>query len=52
MCRPDHAKRTAQGKIDTKTQKQCKDYIRPLFKLCKRRDVPGDILVNLVLIMK
>ena len=47
-ARPDHAKRTAQGKIDTKTQKQCKDYIRPLFKLCKRREVPFDILENLV----
>ena len=51
-ARPDHVKRTAQGKIDTKTQKQAKDYIRPLFKLCKRRDVPADILTNLVLIMK
>ncbi|RLN14963.1 hypothetical protein BBJ28_00015794 [Nothophytophthora sp. Chile5] len=35
--RPDHVKRTAQGKIAVKTMKQCKDYIRPLFKLCKRR---------------
>eukprot|EP00614_Pseudopedinella_elastica_P006372 CAMPEP_0172608454 /NCGR_PEP_ID=MMETSP1068-20121228/28531_1 /TAXON_ID=35684 /ORGANISM="Pseudopedinella elastica, Strain CCMP716" /LENGTH=430 /DNA_ID=CAMNT_0013411729 /DNA_START=337 /DNA_END=1629 /DNA_ORIENTATION=- len=50
--RPDHIKRTAQGKIDTKTQKQCKDYIRPLFKLCKRREVPPDILINLGLMME
>ncbi|RLN95473.1 hypothetical protein BBJ28_00007263 [Nothophytophthora sp. Chile5] len=28
--RPDHVKRTAQGKIAVKTMKQCKDYIRPL----------------------
>lgn len=50
--RPDHVKRTAQGKIATKTMKQCKDYIRPLFKLCKQRQVPSDILPNLVEIVK
>jgi pre-mRNA-splicing factor 18 len=52
QARPDHIKRTAAGKIDTKTQKQAKDYIRPLFKLCKKRDVPPDILLNLVLMIK
>ena len=51
QARPDHMKRTAAGKIETKTQKQAKDYIRPLFKLCKKREVPTDILQNLVLIM-
>jgi len=51
-ARPDHVKRTAQGKIETKTQKQCKDYIRPLFKLCKKRDVPSDILESLLLITR
>lgn len=50
--RPDHVKRTAQGKIATKTMKQCKDYIRPLFKLCKMRAVPSDIGPNLVEIVK
>lgn len=50
--RPDHIKRTAQGKIATKTMKQCKDYIRPLFKLCKRREVPADIRPNLVEIVR
>ncbi|CAI5719926.1 unnamed protein product [Hyaloperonospora brassicae] len=50
--RPDHVKRTAQGKIAVKTMKQCKDYIRPLFKLCKQRQVPPDILPNLVAIVK
>ena len=30
-----------QGKMETKTQKQCKDYIRPLFKLCKAKQVGG-----------
>ncbi|TYZ60206.1 hypothetical protein PybrP1_003528 [[Pythium] brassicae (nom. inval.)] len=51
-ARPDHVKRTAQGKIATKTMKQCKDYIRPLFKLCKQRQVPPDILPNLVEIVR
>ncbi|KAG7401403.1 Pre-mRNA-splicing factor 18 [Phytophthora boehmeriae] len=50
--RPDHVKRTAQGKIAVRTMKQCKDYIRPLFKLCKQRQVPPDILPNLVDIVK
>ncbi|EEY56939.1 pre-mRNA-splicing factor 18, putative [Phytophthora infestans T30-4] len=50
--RPDHVKRTAQGKIAVKTMKQCKDYIRPLFKLCKHRQVPSDILPILVEIVK
>lgn len=48
-ARPDYIKRTAQGKIETKTQKQCKDYIRPLFKLCKKKMVPEDILESLYL---
>jgi pre-mRNA-splicing factor 18 len=50
--RPDQIKRTAQGKMATKTMKQCKDYIRPLFKLCKKRDVSSDILPNLVQIVR
>lgn len=50
--REDHEKRTAKGKLETKTQKQCKDYIRPLYKLCKRKDVPPDILANLFQIVK
>ncbi|KAL3779326.1 hypothetical protein ACHAW5_007359 [Stephanodiscus triporus] len=37
--RPDSIKRTASGKNETKTLKQCKDYIRPLFQLCKRREL-------------
>lgn len=37
--RPDQVKRTVQGKLETKTQKQAKDYMRPLFKLCKQKVV-------------
>eukprot|EP00903_Cladosiphon_okamuranus_P013877 g12909.t1 len=46
--RPDHVKRTVQGKLETKTQKQAKDYMRPLFKLCKQKALPDGILNNLV----
>ncbi|EQC27320.1 hypothetical protein SDRG_14845 [Saprolegnia diclina VS20] len=47
-ARPESVKRSAQGKIATRTMKQCKDYIRPLFRLCKSNTVPDDILKNLV----
>ena len=46
-ARDDAEKMTARGKMETKTQKQCKDYIRPLFKMCKRRHVEKDILDKL-----
>lgn len=35
--RPEHVKRSVQGKVATKTQKQCKDYMKPFFKLCERK---------------
>lgn len=47
-ARPDKEKQSVKGKLATKRQKQCKDYIRPLFKLCKKKQVPADILPNLV----
>ncbi|CAK4142364.1 unnamed protein product [Aphanomyces euteiches] len=50
--RPESVKRTAQGKIATQTMKQCKDYIRPLFRLCKHHEVPPDILSNLLDIVR
>lgn len=50
--REDWAKRTAAGKKETRTQKQCKDYIRPLFRMCKKKEVPFDILDKLVLMVK
>jgi pre-mRNA-splicing factor 18 len=51
-ARDDRDKLTAKGKMETKTQKQCKDYIRPLFKLCKRRELSPDILMKLVGIVR
>ena len=50
--RPDSVKRTMAGKNETKTLKQCKDYIRPLFTLCKRREIEESLqnhLFNIVL---
>jgi pre-mRNA-splicing factor 18 len=46
--RDDVIKRTSKGKMETRTQKQCKDYIRPLFKLCKKDEIPWDISEKLV----
>lgn len=45
--RSDAEKTSAKGKNDAKTQKQCKDYVRPLFKMCKSKNVPPDILLKL-----
>lgn len=46
-ARPDQAKRTVAGRNETKTLKQCKDYIRPLFQLCKRRQLEDNMLLKL-----
>mmetsp|Transcript_15463 Transcript_15463/g.29174 ORF Transcript_15463/g.29174 Transcript_15463/m.29174 type:complete len:454 (-) Transcript_15463:1613-2974(-) len=50
--RPEAVKRTLQGKNETKTLKQCKDYIRPLFKLCKNRRLEQNMTDHLVRIVK
>jgi len=49
--RPDSIKRTAAGKNETKTLKQCKDYIRPLFKLLKSRRLEENIMDQLLKIV-
>jgi pre-mRNA-splicing factor 18 len=46
--RDDAEKMCMRGKTETKMQKQCKDYIRPLFKMCKRKTVEADILERLL----
>ena len=50
--RSDAVKQSAKGKVETKTLKQCKDYIRPLFKQCKKRTLPEDIMIQIVKIVK
>eukprot|EP00957_Ditylum_brightwellii_P182402 13895011-Ditylum_brightwellii.AAC.1 len=52
LSRPDHLKRTASGKNETKTLKQCRDYIRPLFKLCKTRRLEGAMMDHILNIVK
>uniref|UniRef100_A0A7S0F5R2 Pre-mRNA-splicing factor 18 n=1 Tax=Craspedostauros australis TaxID=1486917 RepID=A0A7S0F5R2_9STRA len=42
---------SVQGRNETKTFKQCKDYIRPLFKLCKRRRIEPGMEAHLVKIV-
>lgn len=49
--RPDSIKRSAVGKNETKTMKQCKDYIRPLFKLCKKRSLDENMTRNILKIV-
>lgn len=50
--RPDAVKATLAGKNETKTLKQCKDYIRPLFKQLKSRQLDESLLSNLEKIVK
>jgi pre-mRNA-splicing factor 18 len=45
--RPESVKKSVAGRNETKTLKQCKDYIRPMFKLCKRRNMDESILNQL-----
>jgi pre-mRNA-splicing factor 18 len=49
--RPDGVRKSLQGKNETKTFKQCKDYIRPLFKLCKSRKLEKSIMDHLLKIV-
>jgi len=42
--RTEIQKRSAQGKIDTVTYKQCRRNIKPLFKLLRSKTLPHDIL--------
>ncbi|KAI2510447.1 Prp18 domain [Fragilaria crotonensis] len=49
--RPDATKRTAAGKNETKTLKQCKDYIRPLFKQLKTRKLEEGLLHHMIKIV-
>ena len=43
---------SAKGKLETKTFKQCKDHIKPLLKMCKKKTVEVDILDKLFDIVK
>lgn len=51
-ARPEAVKRTAAGRNETKTLKQCKDYIRPLFKLCKTRRLDPSLMSHILKIVE
>ncbi|RPD60962.1 Prp18-domain-containing protein [Lentinus tigrinus ALCF2SS1-7] len=44
--RPDHIKRTTQGKLAAATQRQSAEYLKPLFKLLRTRNLPPDVLAR------
>ncbi|KAL7566008.1 hypothetical protein ACA910_011028 [Epithemia clementina (nom. ined.)] len=44
--RPDHVKQSLAGKTETKTARQCRDYIRPLFRDCQLRQLDQDTLLQ------
>jgi pre-mRNA-splicing factor 18 len=52
MHRPEEVKRSVAGRNETKTLKQCKDYIRPLFKLCKNRSLSEDMMGHILKIVE
>ncbi|KAI0249868.1 Prp18 domain-containing protein [Lactifluus subvellereus] len=45
--RPEHVKRTTQGKLAAATQVQSAQYLKPLFKLLRSRSLPDDMLARL-----
>lgn len=49
--RPDIDARSVAGRNESKTLKQCKDYIRPLFKLCKSRKIEAGLQGHLIKIV-
>ncbi|VDB94273.1 unnamed protein product [Peniophora sp. CBMAI 1063] len=42
--RPESVKRTQQGKLAAATQVQSAEYLKPLFKLLRARNLPPDVL--------
>ncbi|KZT02893.1 Prp18-domain-containing protein [Laetiporus sulphureus 93-53] len=44
--RPENVKRTAQGKLAAATQRQSAEYLKPLFKLLRSRNLPPDMLAR------
>lgn len=52
QARPDHEKSTGRGREDMRGYQKCHEYIRPLFKLCRQRQVPSDILHRLMLMVQ
>ena len=51
-ARSEDDKRTTAGKSELAIMLQSQEYLEPFFKLCKKRQLPDDILVNIVKISK
>uniref|UniRef100_A0A7S2XGY2 Pre-mRNA-splicing factor 18 n=1 Tax=Lotharella oceanica TaxID=641309 RepID=A0A7S2XGY2_9EUKA len=49
--RDNEEKRTIKGKMDSATQKQCRQFIKPLFKLLKKKEVPADVFKHVLTIV-
>lgn len=45
-------KSTRANRSQRHSYEECRDHIRPLFKMCKRKEVPADILLHLIEIVK
>ncbi|KAG5646095.1 hypothetical protein DXG03_004334 [Asterophora parasitica] len=45
--RPEHIKRTTQGKLAAATQVQSAEYLKPLFKTLRSRSLPPDMLARM-----
>ncbi|KAF9466453.1 Prp18 domain-containing protein [Collybia nuda] len=45
--RPEHVKRTTQGKLAAATQVQSAEYLKPLFKALRSRNLPADVLARM-----
>ena len=45
-ARPEEVKNSAAGRNATKTQKQCKDYMRPFLKMCRAKVSVGFTCIN------
>ncbi|TFY72050.1 hypothetical protein EVG20_g959 [Dentipellis fragilis] len=45
--RPEHVKRSTQGKLAAATQVQSAEYLKPLFKLLRSRSLPSDVLARM-----
>ncbi|EGN98997.1 hypothetical protein SERLA73DRAFT_181777 [Serpula lacrymans var. lacrymans S7.3] len=45
--RPDHIKRSTQGKLAAATQVQSAEYLKPLFKTLRSRSLPSDMLLRI-----
>ncbi|EJD06495.1 Prp18-domain-containing protein [Fomitiporia mediterranea MF3/22] len=45
--RPEHIKRSTQGKLAAATQVQSAQYLKPLFKSLRSRNLPADVLARI-----